>query len=88
LRPADRGAQEDNAHKAQQLLGLLNKIEDERKRRVIEDFFGVGPDRKKKTLLEISAEMGLTKERVRQLRERGLEEIRERMAELGWDQDE
>ena len=79
---------EDNAHKAQALLGLLNKIEDERKRRVIEDFFGVGPDRKKKTLLEISAEMGLTKERVRQLRERGLEEIRERMAELGWDQED
>ena len=79
---------EDNAFKADRLIGLLNKVEDERKRRVIEDFFGVGPDRKKKTLLEISAEMGLTKERVRQLRERGLEEIRQRMAENGWDQDD
>jgi len=79
---------EDNKFKADRLIGLLDKIEDERKRRVIEDFFGVGPSRKKKTLLEISAEMGLTKERVRQLRERGLEEIRNRMAEMGWDEDE
>lgn len=76
---------EDNAFKAERLIGLLDKIEDERKRRVVEDFFGVGKDKKKKTLLEISAEMGLTKERVRQLRERGLEEIRSRMAELGWE---
>ena len=79
---------EENAFKAERLIGLLNKIEDERKRRVIEDFFGVGPSRKKKTLLEISDEMGLTKERVRQLRERGLEEIRERMAAMGWDKED
>lgn len=79
---------EDNACKAGKLIGLLDKVEDERKRKVIEDFFGVGPDRKKKTLLEISDEMGLTKERVRQLRERGLEEIRNRMVGLGWNEDD
>lgn len=78
---------EDNVFKAERLIGLLDKVEDERKRKVIEYFFGVGKDRKKKTLLEISEEMGLTKERVRQLRERGLEEIRNRMADMGWTDD-
>jgi RNA polymerase sigma factor (sigma-70 family) len=73
---------EDNKVRAEKLIGLLDKPEDERKRSVIERFFGIGGE--KKTLLQISEEMGLTKERVRQLRERGLEEIRERMAEMGW----
>ncbi len=77
---------EDNVFKAERLINLLDKPEDERKRKVIESFFGVKGT--KKTLLEISTEMGLTKERVRQLRERGLEEIRTRMAEMGWDKDE
>lgn len=78
--------QEDNKFKADKLIGLLDKIEDERKRLVIENFFGIGCE--KKTLLQISKQMKLTKERVRQLRERGLEEIRERMAEQGWNQDD
>ncbi len=63
------------------LLGLLNKKEDKRKRYVIEEWFGLrkksgGP---KRTLKNISADLGITKEGVRQLRERGLEDIRERI---------
>ena len=79
---------EDNIFKADRLINMLDKVEDRRKRKIIEDFFGVGKDRKKKTLLEISIEMGLTKERVRQLRELGLADIRTRMSEVGWDEDE
>jgi RNA polymerase sigma factor (sigma-70 family) len=59
------------------LLGLLDREEDSRKRYVIEHWFGLkGP---KRTLKSISEDLGLTKERVRQLRERGLERIKERL---------
>lgn len=51
--------------------------EDDRKRYVIEQWFGLKNGGTKRTLKEISKDLGLTKERVRQLRERGLERIRE-----------
>lgn len=75
----------DSSFRVGKLIGLLNRVEDARKKKVIEEFFGLGKDRKKKTLMEISKDMGLTKERVRQLRERGLEDIRTRMTELNWE---
>lgn len=48
---------------------------------VLEKYFGVN-GREKMTLEQISAEYGVTKERVRQLKEKGLEWIREKALEL------
>jgi RNA polymerase sigma factor (sigma-70 family) len=58
------------------LLELLDVEEDGRKRYVIEEWFGLKSGQKR-TLKDISHDLGLTKERVRQLRQRGLEYIRE-----------
>jgi DNA-directed RNA polymerase sigma subunit (sigma70/sigma32) len=49
---------------------------------VLEKYFGVN-GRDKMTLEQISEEVGVTKERVRQLKEKGLEWIREKVLELG-----
>ena len=49
---------------------------------VLEKYFGVN-GRDKMTLEQISDEVGVTKERVRQLKEKGLEWIREKVEELG-----
>ena len=43
--------------------------------------------RERKTLEQISSEIGVTKERVRQLKEKGLEWIRDRVTELEVDYD-
>lgn len=67
------------ASNVSRLLGLLDREEDQRKRFVIEEWYGLRPGRGKRTLQNISKDLGLTKERVRQLRERGLERIRERV---------
>ncbi len=60
------------------ILDLFSNPEDERKRYVIEEWFGLKSG-SKRTLKAISEDLGLTKERVRQLRERGLEYIREKL---------
>jgi RNA polymerase sigma factor (sigma-70 family) len=49
---------------------------------VLEKYFGVN-GRDKMTLEQISDEIGVTKERVRQLKERGLEWIRQRVEQMG-----
>jgi DNA-directed RNA polymerase sigma subunit (sigma70/sigma32) len=48
----------------------------------LEKYFGVN-GRDKMTLEQISDEIGVTKERVRQLKERGLEWIRQRVEQMG-----
>ncbi len=53
----------------------------------IEQWFGLN-GQEKKTLQEISLEMGVTKERVRQLKEKGLNTIREKIEELNLTYDE
>ena len=49
---------------------------------VLEQYFGVN-GREKLTLEQISETVGVTKERVRQLKEKGLQWIREKVEELG-----
>jgi len=48
---------------------------------ILENYYGVN-GREKKTLEEISGEIGVTKERVRQLKEKGLEWIKERVLQM------
>lgn len=63
----------------EKLLECLDDGEDERKKVIIKDWFGLFGKRKR-TLEEISKDLGLTKERVRQLREKGLAKIRDKLA--------
>jgi DNA-directed RNA polymerase sigma subunit (sigma70/sigma32) len=60
------------------MLDLFNDPEDARKRYVIEEWFGLRTG-SKQTLKDISKKLGVTKERARQLRERGLAYLRERI---------
>jgi RNA polymerase primary sigma factor len=67
------------------LIGLLvrENLGTDRVRQayVLENYFGVN-GRAKKTLEQISDEIGVTKERVRQLKEKGLEWIREKVENM------
>jgi len=66
-----------------QLLDLLATEHDaERKLTAIQDYFGVN-DRHPRTFEEIGKEMGVSKERARQLRNMGVAFIREKALELG-----
>lgn len=63
-----------------QMAGLL----DERELLIIEERFGLRtPVKSEKTLKDLSDEMGLSKERVRQLQHRALEKLREFLVEQG-----
>ena len=53
---------------------------------ILENYFGVN-GREKKTLEQISDEIGITKERVRQLKETGLEWMQRRIAEMSLEYD-
>ena len=70
----------------QQLLSLLaegdNSTDRARQVRVLEHYFGVNGS-ERHTLEQISEEIGVTKERVRQLKEKGLQWIKEKVEELG-----
>lgn len=72
------------------LIGLLVKenlgTDRVRQAYVLENYYGVN-GRDKKTLEQISEDIGVTKERVRQLKEKGLEWIRSRVAEMNLDYD-
>ena len=89
------GYEDERDHQSRQtlifkLIGMLvrENIGTDRVRQayVLENYFGVN-GRPKKTLEQISDEIGVTKERVRQLKEKGLEWIRERVAEMDLDYD-
>lgn len=68
------------------LLNLLSESADgtdrSRQVRVLEHYFGINGNNRQ-TLQQISKELGVTKERVRQLKEKGLLWIRHKVEELG-----
>lgn len=76
----------DKKRLVNKLLKLISKDETNKDKKrqliILENYFGVnGKDRK--TLEEISVTIGVTKERVRQLKEKGLSLIQKKIEELG-----
>ena len=67
-------------HLTEMLRGCLEVL-DEREDRIVRSYFGLGNE-EPKSLQEIGASMGLTRERVRQLRNRALARIRTECGEL------
>jgi RNA polymerase primary sigma factor len=55
------------------LIGLLNSLDD-REKVIIEDYFGISGS--PRTLEDIGGDFSLTKERVRQIKERALRKLR------------
>jgi RNA polymerase sigma factor (sigma-70 family) len=78
-------AYSDRKVMVRKLLNLLLEAEKTTDRarqvRVLENYFGVNGN--KQTLEQISYDLGVTKERVRQLKEKGLQWIRQKVDELG-----
>jgi RNA polymerase primary sigma factor/RNA polymerase sigma factor len=66
-------AQQDRKAEVGKLLGRLP----DRERQIIASRYGLGPGEEPKTLSEISAEFGVSKERIRQLLMRALDTLRE-----------
>jgi RNA polymerase primary sigma factor len=61
------------------LMGMLDVL-DERERIIIEDYFGLSGSNR--TLEDIGSDFDLTKERVRQIKEKALRKLRNESAEL------
>ena len=65
----------DHESMAQELNSVLSKVLKDRELRIVKECFGIGCH--EKGLEEIGAEMGLTRERVRQIRENSIVKLRE-----------
>ena len=64
--------QQDRVSKIERVLNRL----DERERQIIVGRFGLDHSREPRTLKEVGAELGVTKERIRQIEARALNKLR------------
>jgi|APGre2960657373_1045057.scaffolds.fasta_scaffold00199_18 RNA polymerase sigma factor (sigma-70 family) len=82
--------QRENAKFINRTIGLVKNIvkskDIKRQIRIIEEYYGIN-GRKRKNLEEISSTLGITKERVRQLKEKFLGSMRETLKRSGGDLD-
>ncbi len=72
-------ADDQQAHEEQLVAQLMEQFDDclsDRERRIIEGRFGLGDRTRSYTLLELSGELGICKERVRQVEHRAIEKLR------------
>ena len=69
---------EESAHlkRKRELSKILNRL-DEREQQIITARFGLGRGSEPQTLKEVGQQMGVTKERIRQLEARALTKLRE-----------
>ena len=68
--------QEIHQEMREQQLGKILHVLDERERQIIVRRFGLDRDREARTLKEVGEELGVTKERIRQLEMRALDKLR------------
>jgi len=73
---ADNVLQEIHQEMREQQLGKILHVLDERERQIIVRRFGLDRDREARTLKEVGEELGVTKERIRQLEMRALDKLR------------
>jgi RNA polymerase primary sigma factor len=80
--PQDPGI--DDQYESDEMIGTVSSclaVLDERETAIVRAYFGIGGD-EPKTLEQIGEEMGVTRERVRQLRNRALDKLRDNCGDV------
>lgn len=67
----------------EQLIDRFDECLDDRERRIVEERFGLGQTSSGRTLRQIAEDLGISKERVRQLQFKAIDKLRQLAMELG-----